>query len=104
MRHAESQPRDLAAFVATLAADHPPHWADPVLTGLWHGLKDEWDVAHGLVQDIETAEAAWVHAWLHRIEGDAWNAGYWYRRAGRPAATGDTTQEGKAIVAALLGG
>lgn len=103
MRQAASRPRDLTAFLDSLAAAHPPSGLDAVLAGLWHGLKDEWDLAHGLVQDAESAEAAWVHAWLHRIEGDDWNAGYWYRRAGREPASGDTQEEGRAIAAALIG-
>lgn len=44
----------------------------------------DWDRAHELVQDLVTAEAAWVHAYLHRVEGDEWNAEYWYNRAVRP--------------------
>ena len=104
MRPPGSRPRDLAAFLASLAADAPPRGLDPVFEGLWRGLKDEWGLAHGLVQDLDSQDAAWVHAWLHRIEGDDWNAGYWYRRAGRPAATGPTEDEGRAIAAALIGG
>lgn len=103
MRHAAHRPADLAAFLDSLAADHPPQGLDPVFAGLWRGLKGEWGLAHGLVQDLDSAEAAWVHAWLHRIEGDDWNAGYWYRRAGREPASGDTDEEGRAIAAALLG-
>lgn len=73
----------------------------PLLRALWLGLRGEWDAAHRIVQAESGAEAAWVHAWLHRIEGDAANAGYWYRRAGKPAATGDTMAEGEAIARAL---
>lgn len=53
-----------------------------------HALETEkaghWDEAHRIVQDINTPEAAWIHAYLHRVEGDSGNAAYWYRRAGRP--------------------
>ena len=62
----------------------------------------DWDGAHRLVQDDPSPEAAWVHAHLHRVEGDLGNAGYWYRRAGKPAATGDLDQEREAIGAALV--
>lgn len=72
-----------------------------LLRALWLGLRGEWDAAHRIVQAEAGAEAAWVHAWLHRIEGDAANAAYWYHRAGKPAATGDTTAEGEAIARAL---
>ena len=50
----------------------------------------------------DDADGAWVHAWLHRIEGDLGNAGYWYRRAGKPAATESTDAEGRAIARVLL--
>ncbi|UFN47742.1 hypothetical protein LPC08_17210 [Roseomonas sp. OT10] len=80
----------------------PPPGAAPLLRAIWHGLRGEWEAAHGIAQDDEGADGSWVHAWLHRIEGDLPNAGYWYRRAGRPVARGDTDAEGRAIGAALL--
>ena len=61
----------------------------------------EWDRAHRLVQNDASAEAAWVHAYLHRKEGDLANAGYWYGRAGRPVATTGLSQEWQEIAAAL---
>lgn len=63
----------------------------------------DWAGAHRLVQDEEGADAAWVHAHLHRVEGDGPNAAYWYRRAGRPVATGSLDAERERIVAALAG-
>ena len=57
----------------------------------------DWDAAHALVQDDTSAQAAWVHAYLHRIEGDLHNAGYWYRKAGKTPATGDLDAERRAI-------
>lgn len=60
-----------------------------------------WDGAHKLVQDDPSTEAAWLHAHLHRVEGDLSNAGYWYRRAGKPVATGDLDEERRAIEKAL---
>ena len=61
----------------------------------------DWDGAHALVQDDTSKEAAWVHAHLHRVEGDLENAGYWYRRAGKPVATNDLAEERMAIEKAL---
>ena len=61
----------------------------------------DWAGAHRLVQDEEGAEAAWVHALLHRAEGDEPNAAYWYRRAGRPVASGSLEAERAGILAAL---
>jgi hypothetical protein len=62
---------------------------------------DDWGAAHALVQDDPSPEAAWVHAHLHRVEGDLGNAGYWYRRAGKPVAKGDLAEERRAIENAL---
>ena len=56
---------------------------DAPLAALWWAAKGEWDKAHEIVQDEDDADAAWVHAYLHRVEGDLGNAGYWYRRAGK---------------------
>ena len=80
-----------------LAADAVPEGVSPALRAVWHGLRGEWEAAHALVQDEPGREAAWVHAWLHRIEGDLGNAGYWYRRAGRPVATGESRAEALTI-------
>jgi hypothetical protein len=63
--------------------------------------RGDWNGAHELVQDDGSKEAAWVHAHLHRVEGDLSNAAYWYRRAGRPEATGDFAEERRLILKAL---
>ena len=55
------------------------------LAALWHERQGDWDRAHKIVQDIETREAAAIHAYLHRREGDVSNAQYWYGRAQRKA-------------------
>jgi hypothetical protein len=91
------------AFVASLEREEPPLFATPLLRALWHGLRGDWNSAHELAQAQDDADGAWVHAWLHRIEGDLANADYWYRRAGRPPFRGDTRDEGLEIAAALLG-
>lgn len=72
-----------------------------LLRAIWHALRGEWDEAHAIAQDDMTDSGAWVHAWLHRIEGDLGNAAYWYRRAGRPVATGPTEDEGREIASSL---
>ena len=86
----------------TLSADTPPDGIAGPLAGLWWAAKGDWDRAHRKVQDDESREAAWVHAYLHRVEGDLGNAGYWYRQARKPAARGDLDAEWAAMVAALL--
>lgn len=73
------------------------------LEALELAAKGDWDGAHALVQDDASPEAAWVHAHLHRVEGDLSNAAYWYRRAGKPEAAGDLDEERRAIGQALAG-
>jgi hypothetical protein len=93
---------EVAVFLDTVKNGTPPAVATPLLRAVWYGLRGEWEAAHQIAQDDESAEGAWVHAWLHRIEGDIANAGYWYRRAQRNAAEGDTREEAKTIAAFLL--
>jgi hypothetical protein len=66
------------------------------------GHDGEWETAHQIAQDDTSGEGAWVHAWLHRIEGDVANARYWYRQAHRDLAEGDLREEGKNIAVFLL--
>ena len=93
----------MADFRSSLAAASPAPTLDAPLAALWWAAKGKWDEAHKIVQDEETADAAWVHAYLHRVEGDLGNAGYWYRRAGKPVASGPLEGEWEQIVQALLG-
>jgi hypothetical protein len=74
-----------------------------LLLALWWDGRGDWERAHGIAQDVEDVDGAWVHAYLHRKEGDTWNAGYWYRRAGRPEAKGPLREEWEQIVGELLG-
>jgi len=64
--------------------------------------RGDWHGAHQLCQDDQEGDGAWVHAYLHRVEGDLSNAGYWYRRAGKPAQSGATEAEWEMIAQALL--
>ena len=88
-------------FLATLERHSPPQ-LPPLLLALWHEARGDWDMAHHLAQDIDTQDGAWVHAYLHRKEGDVGNAGYWYRRASHPPAQGSLAQEWRDIAAELL--
>jgi hypothetical protein len=92
----------MAEFRATLSADAPPGALRRALIALWHDAKGDWDAAHRVAQDVEDETGAWVHAYLHRKEGDASNAAYWYRRAGRPMARSTLDAEWEEIAAALL--
>ena len=90
-------------FKASLAGAMPAPQLGAPLAGLWWAAKGDWDQAHRLVQDDPSAAASWVHAYLHRVEGDLGNAGYWYRRAGRPAADDAVEAEWERIASTLLG-
>ena len=92
----------LNAFKRTTREPMPPDQLAPALEALWWAAKGDWDRAHGLVQDDTSRQAAWVHAYLHRVEGDLGNAAYWYRKAGRPEASDPLEVEWGAIAAALL--
>jgi hypothetical protein len=92
----------LQDFRATLSSATPPGGLSPALLALWHDGRDDWTTAHAIAQDIDGATGAWVHAYLHRKEGDLSNARYWYRAASRPAATGSLADEWGAIVGSLL--
>jgi hypothetical protein len=95
---------NVAAFIASLDGAAPAPDLNAPLAGLWWAAKGDWDRAHKIVQDESSREAAWVHAYLHRVEGDLGNAGYWYRQAGQPVAKDSLEAEWSRIVAALGGG
>jgi len=90
------------AFRKTLAADEPPATLTDLQRALWYGGHGDWTKAHEIAQNEDSADAAWVHAWLHRIEGDFDNARYWYGQAGRPERTGTTDDELDELLAELL--
>jgi hypothetical protein len=73
-----------------------------VLQALWYDKKGNWDKAHQIVQNANDVDSAWVHAYLHRQEGDINNARYWYRRSGQPEFIGSLDQEWEQITLALL--
>jgi hypothetical protein len=83
-------------------ADSDGQFHQSALRALWYAGRGEWDQAHEIAQSEDSHDAAWIHAYLHRTEGDLNNANYWYRRAGRPAQTGDLHAEWEAIVMELL--
>ena len=91
----------LDEFRQTLAADFPPA-VSALLRSLWCDAKGNWDQAHRLAQDVSGADGAWVHAYLHRKEGDVSNARYWYRQAGQAEAADALEDEWARIVAELL--
>lgn len=93
----------MAEFKASFSGAAPAPQFDAPLAALWWAAKGGWDAAHKLVQDEPSADAAWVHAYLHRVEGDSANAGYWYRQAGKPVAAGSLETEWERMALVLLG-
>ena len=92
----------IGKYRASLSGASPIPALTPPLAALWWAAKGDWDKAHKIVQDEHTREAAWVHAYLHRVEGDLANAGYWYRQAGQPVAKDSLKTEWERIVSALI--
>ncbi len=88
-------------FKKSLAEPAPPSNLSAPLAALWWDAKGNWAKAHELVDSLETAEAMGVHAYLHRKEGDASNAEYWYRKAERGFHRGKLEEEWDALVQAL---
>jgi hypothetical protein len=80
---AQSMTMTLQEFKDSLLTDQPPKNLGVHLLSLWWGGKGDWHRAHDLVQDGQDSGTSWIHAWLHRVEGDEGNASYWYGRAGR---------------------
>jgi hypothetical protein len=91
-------------FRATVENQIPPEGLSVPLLALWWDAKGEWTEAHQLVDELETAEGMAVHAYLHRKEGAASNADYWYARAGRGFNRPTLEAEWEALVAGLLNG
>jgi hypothetical protein len=93
---------ELSEFRNCLARSRPPAGLSPALAALWWAGKDDWEKAHEIVMEEAGRECAWVHAYLHRLEGDLDNARYWYRKADRPASSQPPAAEWEAIVETLL--
>lgn len=92
----------LDEFKASLSNDTPPDTLSPALSALWLEAKGEWEASHKQVQDADTQDAAWVHAYLHRKEGDDSNARYWYNRAGQDFPEQSLDEEWETLAASLL--
>jgi hypothetical protein len=95
---------NVAEFRESLKEKLPPAELSHALQALWWDAKQDWDRAHEAAQQDEGTDGAWVHAYLHRKEGDLPNAQYWYRRAERAVGYGDLQREWEKIAAELLKG
>ncbi|HLK98354.1 MAG TPA: hypothetical protein VK364_11350 [Hymenobacter sp.] len=92
-----------AEFSASLTQPTPPIGLSPLLRALWHAGRDEWALAHDITQQHEDESLHnWLHALLHRQQGDAGNAAYWYQRAGRPVFSGNVRTEWQELVRTQL--
>ena len=95
-------PETTEAFRAALESDLPPRtWSDP-FRALWWDACGDWEAAHEIAQELTTSWGSWMHAYLHRKEGDLWNAGYWYRKAGIRERRDSLDREFDSLLNALL--
>ena len=92
----------LDAFKQTTSQNQPPNDLNPFLLSLWFDAKGDWERSHEIIQELEDKSSAWIHAYLHRKEGDTMNADYWYRRAGRTRPIQSLEEEWNSIASALL--
>lgn len=95
-------PKDYSEFIYSLELNNPYQIWPEALIALWHDAKGDWESSHNIAQNIHNHLGSWVHAYLHRKEGDEWNAGYWYRQANRPFPTQTLDEEFKQIVEFVL--
>lgn len=92
----------LDEFRKSLKAPEPSPKLPLPVAGLWWDAKGDWTRAHQCAQQVEDGDGAWVHAYLHRKEGDQNNAAYWYGRAGKPFCREPLDVEWQQIVQELL--
>lgn len=88
----------MQSFKETISLNAPPPDLSPILKSLWYDAKGNWDQAHAQVDQLGGQDAAWVHAYLHRKEGDIWNADYWYARAKKTRPDHSLEQEWETLV------
>lgn len=93
---------DFQSFIQSLSSSAPPAELSNPLKALWFDFSNNWERAHEAIQNDEDSASAWVHAYLHRKEGDLWNARYWYKLAGKRPVTGAFDEEREQIVQVLL--
>ena len=92
----------LKDFKSTIASRKMHDPLPDALKAMWHDAAGNWERAHDIAQEISEAEGSWIHAYLHRKEGDQSNAAYWYRRAGRPVCNTSLDQQWDDITTVLL--
>lgn len=97
-----TDPKNYKEFLQTLEGSAPPKsWAE-ALQAMWHDLKGNWEASHNIAQEMHNRHGSWIHAYLHRQEGDEFNAGYWYRQAGREFPKKNLKEEQRELVEYFL--
>ena len=97
-----TRPMTISDFRESLRNLDPPREINPLLTALWHDGKGNWEKAHSIAQEIHTNHGSWIHAYLHRKEGDSGNAAYWYHMAGTSFPTMSLEKEWEELVKRFL--
>ncbi len=93
---------DYTDFQKELVSTRPPkNWPEDLIA-MWHDAKGDWEAAHDIAQDMHNNMGCWIHAYLHRKEGDDWNAGYWYRQAGKSFPNSTLEEEHREIAEFVL--
>lgn len=95
-------PKNYSEFQQTLTETAPPKDWSEALKALWFDAKGDWESSHNIAQDMHNELGSWMHAYLHRKEGDRFNAGYWYRQAGRSYPEVSLENELREIVVFVL--
>lgn len=97
-------PEDFNDFKRELNSDSPSSQWPEGLKALWYDAKGDWEASHDIAQEMHNDLGSWIHAYLHRKEGDEFNAGYWYRRAGKPFPKISLDEEHRQLTENILGG
>jgi hypothetical protein len=93
---------NFSTFKDSLSKSSPPANISVYLESLWFDGKGDWDKSHTIIQDVEDKNASWIHAYLHRKEGDTGNADYWYNKAGKKRPSVSLDEEWEQMVNAFL--
>lgn len=97
-----SVPKSYQEFEASLLETSPPPYWSGALRAMWFDLKGDWEASHDIAQDMHDNNGSWIHAYLHRKEGDKFNAGYWYRMAGKKFPSQSLEEEQRQLVQYFL--
>ena len=89
-------------FIKLTKESQPSDKLSGIHLAIWYAVKDNWDMAHNIIQEIKTENASWIHAYLHRVEGDIDNANYWYNRSRKEPCTKSLKSELDSIIRFLF--